>query len=91
MPQTLPDFWYSFQPEPDRYPRTTHSMARGVVRRTSIDRPRSSEACGRSGAGNVSASVASTWWGTIPSIRSNQNPDNWFRTLPLSGIPLARM
>ena len=41
IPQTETVAKYSFQPEPDRYPRATHSTGIGSVRRTSIDRPRS--------------------------------------------------
>ncbi len=39
QPQTVPVCRYSFQPEPERYPRATHSTGSGVVLRTSIDRP----------------------------------------------------
>ena len=38
-PQTEPVATYSFQPDPDRYPRATHSIGTGVVLRTSIERP----------------------------------------------------
>ena len=38
-PHTEPFCWYSFQPEPDRYPRATHSIGNGSVLRTSMDRP----------------------------------------------------
>ena len=41
IPQTSPFFWYSFHPDPDRYPRATHSIAMGFVRCTNIDLPAS--------------------------------------------------
>ena len=43
-PHTLPVCWYSFQPEPERYPRATHSIGIGSVRRASIVRPRRTSA-----------------------------------------------
>ena len=42
MPQISPVDRYSFQPEPARYPRTTHSTGRTSARRQIITRPRSS-------------------------------------------------
>ncbi len=86
-PQTRPVFRYSFQPEPDRYPRATHSIGSGRVRRHSIDRPRSVAACGCRAAGYCSTSVAITWCGTRSPMRSNQNADSCVSTLPLSGMP----
>jgi radical SAM superfamily enzyme YgiQ (UPF0313 family) len=38
IPHTLCDALYSFHPEPEMYPRTTHSIARGFVFLTYIDR-----------------------------------------------------
>src|SRR5574341_691934 len=38
-PQTLPVFEYSAHPDPDKYPRTTHSTGRGLVFMTHIARP----------------------------------------------------
>src|SRR5215469_2812200 len=46
MPQTVCDFLYSFQPEPDRYPRTMHSMASGLAFFTIIERRASCAANG---------------------------------------------
>ena len=84
-PQTRPSRWYSFQPEPDRYPRATHSTGIGFVRRTSMERPASSAACGRSDSGYSPGSVEIMWLPTICPVRSNQNADNCVRTRPLSG------
>ena len=44
MPQIFPVARYSFQPDPERYPRTTHSIGSGCVLRTTIERPASSSA-----------------------------------------------
>jgi hypothetical protein len=89
-PQTAPLVWYSFQPDPDRYPRATHSMASGCVLRTSIDRPWSISRCGWNAAGRSLMSVDSRWLGTRPAVWPNQNAESWVRTLPLSGMPEPR-
>jgi len=39
IPQTVPDFWYSFHPVPTKYPLTTHSIGINFVFFTSMDRP----------------------------------------------------
>ena len=39
MPQTVPDAWYSLNPDPVRYPRTTHSTGSISSERTTIARP----------------------------------------------------
>jgi len=41
MPHTLCDWRYSFQPDPDKYPRTTHSIGTTSVLRTTMLRPTS--------------------------------------------------
>ena len=38
IPQTDCFCLYSFQPDPERYPLTTHSTGKGLVFKTSIDR-----------------------------------------------------
>src|SRR5579864_2320352 len=40
IPQTLPLVLYSFQPDPDKYPRTTHSTGNISPRITIMERPR---------------------------------------------------
>ena len=49
MPQTLPLLLYSFHPDPERYPRTTHSTGNISARMTIMERPRSSSACDANG------------------------------------------
>ena len=39
MPLTLPWRWYSFHPDPTRYPRTIASMGRGLSFFTTTERP----------------------------------------------------
>ena len=41
MPQISPPAWYEFQPEPEMYPRATHSIGSGAAFFTSMLRPRS--------------------------------------------------
>ena len=51
MPETLPLALYSFQAEPEMYPRTTHSMGNISARCTSMERPRSWSAYLRTASG----------------------------------------
>ena len=51
MPHTEAFCWYSFHPEPERYPRATHSTGKGLAFFTSMDRPSSSEAYSDNSAG----------------------------------------
>jgi len=75
-PQTEPLSWYSFQPEPDRYPRTTHSIGYIWSLRTRTARPSTSSG----------TSLEMKWFGQMSFVFSNQKFDIWVRTLPLSGI-----
>ena len=79
MPQIEPDSWYSRHPEPDRYPRTTHSTGYMSRSRTRIARPATSSGtfCERK------------WLGQMPAVLSNQNRDICVSTRPLSGIGLG--
>ena len=86
-PQTAPVASYSFHPDPERYPRATHSIASGVVFLTSIDRPCSSSRCGCRAAGRSDMSVLSRWLVTMPAVCANQNAESCVSTLPLSGMP----
>ena len=45
-PQTVPDRWYSFHPDPARYPRATHSIGTTAVFFTITARPSSCSAYG---------------------------------------------
>jgi hypothetical protein len=60
MLHTEPVATYSFHPEPDKYPRATHSTGTGSVRVTSIDRPRKVSASRRSVGGYSSTFVVIT-------------------------------
>jgi hypothetical protein len=72
---------YSFQPEPDRYPRTTHSIGYMSSFRTRIPRP----------AASAGTSSEMKWLGAMSRVRSNQKSDIWVSTLPLSGISVGRI
>ena len=83
-PHTAPPSWYSFQPEPARYPRTTASMGRGFRRLTSIERPRTCSIS--SGATTLSGAWPVRWWGTMCESRSNQNSATRVSSSPLPGM-----
>ncbi|MBP2673148.1 MAG: hypothetical protein H6Q85_3214 [candidate division NC10 bacterium] len=87
MPQMDFAFLYSFQPDPERYPRTTHSTGSGRVLRTSMLRPANTAGSERNGSGNFCASVVITWLGTTDDSFSNQNAEIWVSTFPLFGMP----
>ena len=76
IPHTDPDSRYSRQPDPDRYPRTTHSTGYMSSLRARIAR-------------SVTSSGTSSemkWLGTMSPLISNQKIDIWVNTFPLSGI-----
>ena len=81
MPQTAPVSRYSLQPEPERYPRTTHSTGYISSFLTRIPRP--------SASGGTSSEMK--WLGQISPVSSNQNSDIWVSTRPLSGIAVGRI
>ena len=87
MPHTSPFSLYSAHPEPERYPRTTHSTGNGFAFRHSIARPRSVSAWARAAGGNVSTSMEIMWLGTMPESMPNQNAEIWVSTFPFPGIP----
>ncbi len=87
MPQISPLWRYSAHPEPDRYPRTTHSTGNACAFRHSMERPRSVSACARAACGNASTSIEIMWLGTMSSSMRNQNAESWVSTFPFPGIP----
>ena len=88
MPQTVPLCWYSFQPDPARYPRTTHSTGTTSVLRTRLERPASARASISAGRSIFSTSVVIRWFGSFN--RSNQKAAIWVKRRPLSGMPVGR-
>src|ERR1700731_2824432 len=75
MPHTLPLAWYSFQADPEMYPRTTHSTGNISARCTIIDRPRNWSAYFCRACGYCATSAVITWLGTMSERKSNQNND----------------
>src|SRR5579871_2585944 len=73
MPETLPVALYSFQAEPEMYPRTMHSTGKISALRTSIERPRNWSAYLRAAAGYLLTSAVIRWFGTTSARKSNQN------------------
>ena len=63
IPQTEPLFLYSFHPDPEIYPRTTHSMVTMSAQTTSIERPRNWSAYFCSSAGYCAMSAVARWLG----------------------------
>src|SRR5262249_54793462 len=86
-PHTAPLCRYSFNPDPSRYPRTTHST--GATRHflTIVVRPANSALSAPAGSSIELISVEIKWLGTFS--RSNQNALSCVRIRPLSGIPLG--
>src|SRR5262245_12523391 len=75
------------------YPRTMTSIGSTSARRQSIIRPRNSSAAPGSSpksSGRSSGATPTRWFGTIDSVRENQNRDRPVRTRPLSGISVGR-
>ena len=89
-PHTRPVSRYSFHPEPDRYPRATHSIGTTSARRTSMARPASHSRSSAEDSGNLATSAVSRWLATMCDVRSNQKRDRPVRTRPLSGIAWGR-
>ena len=87
MPHTSPFSRYSAHPDPERYPRTTHSIGNGFAFRHSIARPRSVSACALAAGGKVSTSMEIMWLGTMSESMRNQNAEIWVSTFPFPGIP----
>ena len=80
IPQTAPVWRYSRHPEPERYPRATHSTGYMSRRLTRSARPSAS----------AGTSSERKWLGTMSRVVSNQKTDIWVSTLPLSGIGVGR-
>ena len=91
IPQTACRSWYSFHPEPARYPRTTHSMGSGLAFFTIMLRRASLSANGCRLAGNESPSWETTWFGWKDSVWPNQKYEICVSTSPLRGTPLGRI
>ena len=62
----------------------------GVVRFTSIERPRQSAAADCVLGGYAAGSVESRWFGTMSVVCSNQYRDNPVRTCPFPGMSVGR-
>src|SRR5207248_2064176 len=67
-PQTVSVWQYSFQPEPARYPRTTHSIGNGWAFFTIMARPASLDCQGWSSGGNGSSARARRWFATMSAV-----------------------
>ena len=91
IPHTFPLALYSFQAEPEMYPRTTHSTGIMSAFITSMERPHSASSYLRISGGYWLTSAAIRWFGTTSFRKSNQNNEIWVRTCPLCGMPVARM
>ena len=89
IPHTEPLFLYSFHPEPEMYPRTTHSMVTMSALTTSIERPRNWSAYFCNSAGYCAMSAVARWLGTMSLRNSNQNSESCVSTRPFSGMPVA--
>src|SRR5260370_38028338 len=89
LPQIFPFARSSFHPDPETYPRTTHSIGNGCVLHTSIDLPASSSPCASNGGGNSFA--LTTWLGITSRSRLNQNSDSCVSTRPLSVIGVGNI
>ena len=83
-PHTLRLSWYSFQPLPARYPRTTASTGMGCRRFTSMLRPCT---CATSpGATTLSGASPVRWLGTMSFNCSNHHSAICVSSAPLPGI-----
>ena len=56
-PEIEPSAWYSFHPDPERYPRTMHSTRRGLAFLTTMARPSSWDAASFDMPGNPASST----------------------------------
>jgi hypothetical protein len=79
-PWTVPVRWYSFHADPERYPRTMHSMGSISARRTTMARPASSP----------SSTMRTRWLGAMSASRSSQKAVRAVRTRPLWGMGSSR-